>query len=384
MTTSPVVLARTFTDKDIIVANNHSKSVLRAVAGEVSDECARVDYFPSYEIATIGPREQVWDDDLIHVKSNFVARIMQHVTGAYVPGSVTDTASELTRMANLVDVGEFDRAGIIYDTVGEAARSSSDPAIHAASIRLAIHRDDSATAVSHALHFEEGCQKFPRNPEWVLEAARALSTSEEHRAVSERMLTQLESFCRARPGLLQALLVSQARARDDEGLRYALDLIERSDVDHPALVQRASKHLQQLEEPERALALLSAQLVKRPDEASLLESYARILLREGRPQDAISPLEKLVEQDWNPSWARFALARALYKDGRNAQALEAVEAYLELKAADPEALAFQARTLRRLGQNAEAADAARAAIEASDRDPRIMKKVEGLLVMQRP
>lgn len=49
---SPVSLARTFTDQDIVVANTESKSLLRAVAGQVARENDHVHYWPSYEIAT--------------------------------------------------------------------------------------------------------------------------------------------------------------------------------------------------------------------------------------------------------------------------------------------------------------------------------------------
>lgn len=49
LTTSPVHLARTFTEDDVIVANMYSKSVLRAVAGHVAESHDCVDYFPSFE-----------------------------------------------------------------------------------------------------------------------------------------------------------------------------------------------------------------------------------------------------------------------------------------------------------------------------------------------
>ena len=50
LTVSPVPLMATGTDQHIIPATMYSKSVLRSVAGVISDRYRYVDYFPSYEI----------------------------------------------------------------------------------------------------------------------------------------------------------------------------------------------------------------------------------------------------------------------------------------------------------------------------------------------
>jgi hypothetical protein len=50
LTVSPVPLTATMSGKHVVVATMASKSVLRAVAGQLSDNQAHVDYFPSYEI----------------------------------------------------------------------------------------------------------------------------------------------------------------------------------------------------------------------------------------------------------------------------------------------------------------------------------------------
>ena len=51
LTVSPVPLKRTFSDDDVVVANTESKSILRAVAGQIAREFAHVTYWPSFEIA---------------------------------------------------------------------------------------------------------------------------------------------------------------------------------------------------------------------------------------------------------------------------------------------------------------------------------------------
>jgi hypothetical protein len=46
LTASPVPIMRTFTGDDVIIANTYSKSVLRAVAGQIAEEYPNVDYLP--------------------------------------------------------------------------------------------------------------------------------------------------------------------------------------------------------------------------------------------------------------------------------------------------------------------------------------------------
>lgn len=52
LTVSPVPLVATALDRHVQVSTVYSKSVLRAVAGELADRFEDVDYFPSYEIIT--------------------------------------------------------------------------------------------------------------------------------------------------------------------------------------------------------------------------------------------------------------------------------------------------------------------------------------------
>jgi hypothetical protein len=52
LTVSPVPLTATASGKHVLVATTHSKSILRAVCGAISEEFPDVDYFPSYELIT--------------------------------------------------------------------------------------------------------------------------------------------------------------------------------------------------------------------------------------------------------------------------------------------------------------------------------------------
>lgn len=55
LTVSPVPLTATASGQHVLVATMHSKSVLRAVAGQTAGELGFVDYFPSYEIISAPP-----------------------------------------------------------------------------------------------------------------------------------------------------------------------------------------------------------------------------------------------------------------------------------------------------------------------------------------
>lgn len=50
LTVSPVPLTATYSNRHVITATMESKSILRAVAGELSQDNPLIDYFPSYEI----------------------------------------------------------------------------------------------------------------------------------------------------------------------------------------------------------------------------------------------------------------------------------------------------------------------------------------------
>jgi hypothetical protein len=52
LTVSPVPLTATASGEHVLSATTYSKSVLRAVAGQLFSERENVDYFPSYEIIT--------------------------------------------------------------------------------------------------------------------------------------------------------------------------------------------------------------------------------------------------------------------------------------------------------------------------------------------
>jgi hypothetical protein len=62
VTVSPVPLQRTFSGQDVYVANNLSKSTLRAALGQLAVNRKNVRYFPSYEMV-MAARDEAWEAD---------------------------------------------------------------------------------------------------------------------------------------------------------------------------------------------------------------------------------------------------------------------------------------------------------------------------------
>ena len=83
LTVSPIPLARTFRNKDVITANMYSKSVLRVAAEIETEKADDVEYFPSYESVMLSERESIWQNDLIHLEYSAIKKIMDRVISEY-------------------------------------------------------------------------------------------------------------------------------------------------------------------------------------------------------------------------------------------------------------------------------------------------------------
>lgn len=86
LTVSPVALAATAADEHVLLANTYSKSVLRAVAGELYKSFDDVDYFPSYEmIATPFSKGMYFEQDMRSVSEAGVSAVMHTFFRAHRP-----------------------------------------------------------------------------------------------------------------------------------------------------------------------------------------------------------------------------------------------------------------------------------------------------------
>lgn len=79
LTVSPQPLTATAAGGHALTANTYTKSLLRAVAGQLASELDHVDYFPSYELITGGPfRSVFFAPNLRAVTPEGVAFVMRH------------------------------------------------------------------------------------------------------------------------------------------------------------------------------------------------------------------------------------------------------------------------------------------------------------------
>ncbi|MBA3987679.1 MAG: GSCFA family protein [Idiomarina sp.] len=95
LTVSPVPLAATASDDHVLIATTYSKSVLRAVAGYLSNKFDDIFYFPSFEIITSSPfRSTFFESDLREVNSSGVELVMQHFFNSIDRSSFTEVDSD--------------------------------------------------------------------------------------------------------------------------------------------------------------------------------------------------------------------------------------------------------------------------------------------------
>lgn len=100
LTVSPVPLVATASGRHVLQATTYSKSVLRAVAGDLQSEHACVDYFPSYEMA-VSPwlQDASWEPDCRQVSRALVERILELFFSQHPPNAASpapEKAAELS------------------------------------------------------------------------------------------------------------------------------------------------------------------------------------------------------------------------------------------------------------------------------------------------
>ena len=85
ITVSPVHLVATHTDESVIVASTYSKSVLRAVCGQLAQSHDHLWYFPSYEIISATPSfGQYLESNLRDASERGIAHVMKEFKHAFV------------------------------------------------------------------------------------------------------------------------------------------------------------------------------------------------------------------------------------------------------------------------------------------------------------
>lgn len=99
LTVSPIPLTATASQNHVLTATMYSKSVLRAVAGHLTDTYADVDYFPSYEIiASPWGGGSYYERNLREVNSQGVETVMQAFFAAHGSHVVASDAMAATKL----------------------------------------------------------------------------------------------------------------------------------------------------------------------------------------------------------------------------------------------------------------------------------------------
>ena len=103
-TVSPVPLTATATDQHVLPATVYSKSVLRAVCGELTMKYDFVDYNPSYELVAAHPmRGLFYRPNMRQVALEGVARVMDVFFGAHAAGAAVQNGSDTLVSSDAAD-----------------------------------------------------------------------------------------------------------------------------------------------------------------------------------------------------------------------------------------------------------------------------------------
>ncbi|WP_174300274.1 GSCFA domain-containing protein [Caulobacter sp. S45] len=184
LTVSPVPLALTFTDQDVIVANTYSKSVLRAVSQELADRHANVDYFPSYESIVLSDRKEAWQDDQRHPTQSIISENVNRMVAAYMGG---DDLDALTGDASaLYKQGRFVEAAAEYEKILAQAPGRADARLGLAKALLGQRQGREAVRLTKPI--------VTRNPEdadatiVLAHAYRLMGKTEAHQELYSRLV----------------------------------------------------------------------------------------------------------------------------------------------------------------------------------------------------
>ena len=300
ITTSPVPLGTTFTGRDVTIANAHSKAVLRAVCDAATLEREGIDYFPSYEMATLSRPDLVWKEDRLHVSQGFIGKIVAHMLGHYIEG--VDAASL-----------HFQRArALLSDDEAGAAEAEARAALAAKPNHL-----DAKLVLGTALIGQS---------RWA-----------EAQAVLKEAATEAPDRCDLRIQLARALAGRRKVERAVAMVRVTMahpDFALTDFLAADSVLLRAS--------PDEAAHLAAKAVELFPLHREVHIRLVEALLRGGRKAEAIACLRRVAAMSHPPPDLLVQLARLLLEIGEAGEARARVEAALAEKPGHTEALSLQA------------------------------------------
>ena len=304
ITTSPVPLSATFSGQDVRIANAYSKAVLRAVCGAAAAERPMVDYFPSYEAATLTKPERVWEPDRLHVTGGFVGKIVAHLLDHYLEGG--DQAARHLQNAR---TELFERR---YAEAESAAR---------AALALSPEQVEARALLAEALIGQRRCQ------EAETELRSLVARQPERSDLRVALARAIARGDRAR--------MAEAVAEVDAAAALpAFSLAEFRSVGE--LIRRQAT-------PEAAERLTREAVERFPLHVGAYSPLVSVLLDQGRTGEAIEVLRRAASLRRVPAEMRLQLAGLLLEAGEGEEAAAIVRSILVLEPANPEAVAMRAR-----------------------------------------
>lgn len=372
LTTSPVPLHVTFTEDDVIVANMMSKSVLRAVAGVVTRDTDRVDYFPSYESVMLTKQESVWRSDLIHIEDAFVGRVMARVVEAYVEGATTGQYETAMAFGTAARAEQFDVAAAHYPMLRDLP---PDPALPSLPLDLAVYEigvGDAERARTRLLALEPTEQAgFAEHLRlaWLLQSLGEDEAAERHRTNGFAMIASNWVMVH------NTLVLSRQLDRPDEHRRI-LEKAEIAFADNSVALARLAL-FQRERGDEESYHRLMRRLVETGGPTEQIVRYAQEFLKAGDRDTALAIVSHVAEPEQSTE-ATLQIASIALWNARFEQAIGALERRLAIAPKDPRAAGMYALALAQADQEPAALRAARRAVELGTVNPQVPKLIARL------
>jgi tetratricopeptide (TPR) repeat protein len=268
-------------------------------------------------------------------------------------GGGTD-ALRFTRADVLIDLGEYDRAAEIAESIEERTYSKL------LNGRIALERGDA----KEALHlFEDGVRAWPSNAGARFLAGRAaLELGDVDRAISElREAMRSDSQATSAAALLAHVLYE--RGDYTESLRVSKVAQRQRDGDRPAILVVVARSFAGLEQYDDARNVLEG-LRQRPDTKLLAQvELARLEFDAEGPKASIASIETSGLDLADPINAELlrAWVDAMLASGQGPEALDRIESILARQSGQAPNHELRGVVLTRLGRD----DEARAALEKS-------------------
>lgn len=371
LTTSPVPMHTTFTQDDVIVANMMSKSLLRTVAGTVTQGNERIDYFPSYESVMLTKQASVWTNDLIHIEEAFVGRVMARVIDAYVEGAVSGDYDSALAFATAVRGGALEDAAAHYPALRDAPADPAKPGLP-----LDLAQYELATGAPEAARARLLAAAIP-DKEFgdLLRAAWLLQQLDEDEAAED---CRRRGFAGVASNwvIVHNVVVQAGQFRRFDEQRRLLLKAEAAFATNPDALARIAA-LQREQGDEQAYHRIMGALMELDAAPEQRTRYAQEFLSKGDRDTALAIVSRVAEPEQSPEATRQLASIASWKHEYD----EAAEILARRLAVDPDdapATGMYAIALAQAGSEIEALAAGRRAIALGATNPQVPKLVERL------